>query len=290
MKQSSITLRRSVAQLVLLSFFAQGSSAMAAESPDCTSGARRGLIEISVAALTSDGRLLCFKRRSASRAREIGSVTGLMAADTYLVGIDYRVKDGLLYGVGNGGGVYRIDTENAVAEFVNALSVPLSGATFGVDFNPAADRLRIVGDDGQNLRHNVDTGGTTLADAALNYTAGVPASGITGAAYTNNDLDTNTGTSLFDIDTLLDQVALQSPPNNGSLAATGKLRVDAEADVGFDIYSFTVQDRTRSNLGFAVASTGNVSRFYSVSLLTGRLTFMGRFATGVVDIAVPLAQ
>ncbi len=51
-----------------------------------------------------------------------------------------------------------------------------------------------------------------------------------------------------------------------------------------------VQGRTQANLGFAVASSGNASRFYSVNLLTGRLTFMGRFGTEVVDIAVPLAQ
>jgi len=200
------------------------------------------------------------------------------------------VKDGQLYGVGNGGGVYRIDTDTAVAEFVNSLSVPLTGATFGVDFNPAADRLRVVGDDGQNLRHNVDVGGTTLVDGPLNYTPGVAATGITAAAYTNNDLDSNTATSLFDMDTTLDQVVLQSPPNSGTLAATGKTAVDATGDAGFDIYSLVVNGRTRSNLGFAVGSSGNVSRFYSVNLLTGRLTFMGRFATDVIDIAVPLAQ
>ena len=78
--------------------------------------------------------------------------------------------------------VYRIDTDTAVAEFVNSLSVPLTGAAFGVDFNPAADRLRIVGNDGQNLRHNVDIGGTTIADAALNYTVGVSATGIAGGS------------------------------------------------------------------------------------------------------------
>jgi hypothetical protein len=33
-----------------------------------------------------------------------------------------------------------------------------------------------------------------------------------------------------------------------------------------------------------------VSRLYSANLLTGWLTFMGRFASEVVDIAVPLAQ
>ena len=290
MKKSSTTLRRGVATLALTWLGVHAGAAAAADAPNCAGGGGTGLVEVNVAALTSDGRLLCFKRRRASNAREIGYVTGLMAADTRLVGIDYRVKDGALYGVGNGGGVYRIDTDTAVAELVNSLSVPLTGAAFGVDFNPAADRLRIVGNDGQNLRHNVDTGGVTLADTALNYTPGVSATGIAGAAYTNNDLDPNTGTSLFDIDTVLDQVILQSPPNAGSLAVTGKTAVDAVTDVGFDVYSSAVNGRVRSNLGFAVVSTGGVSRFYSVNLLTGRLSFMGRFGTEISDIAVPLGQ
>jgi len=80
------------------------------------------------------------------------------------------------------------------------------------------------------------------------------ATGLSGAAYTNNDLNSNTTTSLFDIDTTLDQVALQSPPNAGSLAATGKPGIDGGAQVGFDIYSLIGNGRTRSNLGGAFSS------------------------------------
>ena len=58
---------------------------------------------------------------------------------------------------------------------------------------------------------------------------------MTGAAYTNNDLATDTATTLFDLDTTLDQVALQAPANAGTLSATGKLGVDAGGDAGFDI-------------------------------------------------------
>jgi hypothetical protein len=34
--------------------------------------------------------------------------------------------------------------------------VALQGTRFGVDFNPAANRLRVISDLGQNLRHNID--------------------------------------------------------------------------------------------------------------------------------------
>ena len=65
---------------------------------------------------------------------------------------------------------------------------------------------------GPEFRHNVNTGGTTIVDTALSYTAGVTATGLAGAAYVNDNLDATTGTTLFDIDASLDQVAIQSPP------------------------------------------------------------------------------
>jgi hypothetical protein len=45
--------------------------------------------------------------------------------------------------------------------------------------------------------------------------------GVTAAAYTNNDLNGDTATTLFDIDPINDQVAIQAPPNNGTLNPTG---------------------------------------------------------------------
>ncbi len=37
----------------------------------------------------------------------------------------------------------------------------LAGTDFGMDFNPAADRLRVVSSGGQNLRIDVDSSATT---------------------------------------------------------------------------------------------------------------------------------
>ena len=65
-----------------------------------------------VIGLTDTGRLVSFRARSPERTRDLGYVTGLTGADMALVGIDFRVQDGKLYGVGNGGGVYTIDPEN----------------------------------------------------------------------------------------------------------------------------------------------------------------------------------
>jgi hypothetical protein len=248
---------------------------------------------LKVVGLTSDQRLVCFDEYRPGKARTIGTVSGLGGGDTFLIGIDFRVQDGKLYGVGNAGGVYTLDVKTAAATLVNRLTVPLSGTRFGVDFNPAADRLRIVSDNGQNLRHNVNAGGVTLADAALNYTPGTAATGVTGSAYTNNDLSDQTATTLYALDSTLDQIAIQSPPNNGSLVATGKLTVDTNDMTGFDIYSIVRNNVTLDVTAFAsLAAPDGESSFYEIILPTGKAHLRGSFdrQNQVVDIAIPLNQ
>jgi hypothetical protein len=245
---------------------------------------------LTIVGLTADQQLVTFRECSPRRLNRIGRVSGLYAPDTVLVGIDFRVQDRWLYGVGNGGGIYILDPATAVASHVSQLTVPLDGAVFGVDFNSAADRLRIISDTGQNLRHNVNAGGVTLMDAPLNYTAGTTAIGLTGAAYANNDLDPTTGTTLFDLDTSLNQVAIQSPPNAGALVATGQLTVDPDTHVGFDLYTDLKDGVAQHNRGFASLVVGGVSGFYRVNVLSGRAILIGNFDDAVIDIAIPLDQ
>ena len=280
-----------------------GGEVMAARN--CVSSTGKGrsarIKNLKAVGLTADGRLLCFPTNSADRAEVVGSVTGLMGPDSALIGIDFRVQDGKLYGVGNGGGVYTIDPNTAQATFVNQLSVALDplATSFAVDFNPAADRLRIMSDQGQNLRHNVNAGGVTATDALLTIAAGanvVTATGVTAAAYTNNDLAASTGTTLYDVATMQDQVVVQSPPNGipGGVAAnlvpTGSLGVDAGAAAGLDIYTVVVNGVAVDNLGFGVLTVGGASGFYDVNFQTGQATLLDAFDDQVVDVALPLAQ
>lgn len=253
---------------------------------------------LQVVGLTDDQRLIIFSSKQPEKARDIGAVSGLMSGDS-LVGIDYRVQDGKLYGVSKTGGIYLLDTGNATAAKVSQLSVALEGTSFGVDFNPAADRLRVVSDTGQNLRHNVNAGGTTLVDDPLDYPPATPlnatgpnATGVTASAYTNNDLDATTGTTLYAIDSNLDQVALQSPPNDGTLAATGKLGTDAGSAVGFDIYSSVRNGVTVDVHALAsIAPASGPGMLYSIDLPTGKATAIGSFGQNrVVGIAIPLNQ
>jgi Domain of unknown function (DUF4394) len=137
----------------------------------------------------------------------------------------------------------------------------------------------------------VNPGGVTSTDTSLTYPPAAPiAMGVTAAAYTNNDLDPSTGTTLFDIDSMLDQVAIQAPANAGTLSLTGKLGVDAAADAGFDIYSTVRRGVTVDLEGFAVLNVGGSPRLFEVALLTGRATDQGKFRSAVTDIAIELNQ
>ena len=267
---------------------------------DCDSGSRHGRSgSLAVIGLTADMRLVCFNEKRPGNARSLGEVSGLMQGDA-LVGIDFRVQDNRLYGVSRSGGVYALDVRNAAATKVSQLSVPLDGQSFGVDFNPAADRLRIVSDSGQNLRHNINTGGVTLVDDPLDYPPATPlnavgpnATGVTGSAYTNNDLSPDTATTLYALDTKLFQIALQSPPNDGTLAATGKLGVEVASTSGFDIYSTIRSGMSVGSQGLAsLQTTDGANRLYSINLSTGKATLRGAFSnqTRIIGIAIPLNQ
>jgi Domain of unknown function (DUF4394) len=267
-------------------------SAVASQSCGNRADLGRGS-RLTILGLTDDQRLVYFRECRPGNLYEIGKVYGLQGADNALVGIDFRVQDGQLYGVGNGGGIYTIDPRTAQASLVSQLTVPLEGSSFGVDFNPAADRLRIISDTGQNLAHNVNPGGTTAVNTVLNYPAPVninPALGVTGAAYTNNDLSDTTGTTLFDIDTVLNQAAIQSPPGQGELVAVGSLTVDPDTPVGFDLYTDLQNDVALNNRGFASLIVDRVSGFYRVNILTGQAFLIGTFKDSVIDIAIPLNQ
>ncbi len=90
-------------------------------------------------------------------------ITGLTPGDQ-LVGIDFRPATGQLYGLSTPGGgpgsaqLYIIATETAVATQVGAPNAVLGGTSFGFDFNPVPDRIRVVSNAGENLRLNPNDG------------------------------------------------------------------------------------------------------------------------------------
>jgi len=261
-------------------------TALMVTSPGSSTAAVTATPALMAYGITADGLTMAsFSTATPGTLNWVMDVTGLVG-DTKLVGIDHRVQNGLMYGLGEKGGIYTITTppttSSVVVTKVSQLQVALYGTSFDIDFNPAADRLRVISNNGQNLRHNLNDG-TTVTDSALNLPPlTTAATGVTGAAYTNNDLVGSTGTTLTDVDTYNDQIVIQSPPNAGNLVPTGLLGFDANLEAGYDIFSTTTNGKTTANSAFAALTPYNgKASFYSVDILTGAPTLIGTFPSVV---------
>jgi hypothetical protein len=262
--------------------------------PGTSSAASAATPSLRAFGITGDGTLMAtFTTDRPTVLDWVREIDGLVG-DQKLIGIDYRPQDGLMYGVGDQGGIYTVKTPTGPSDVlvtkVSQLQVALYGTNFGVDFNPAADRLRVVSNNGQNLRHNLNDDSTVEDTTLTTPPATGPTRGVTAAAYTNNDLNGASATTLFDIDTTADQVVIQAPANNGTLSATGSLTFNAGADSGLDIYSDLTNGKTTANTAFASLTPpgAGTPSLYSVNLLTGEPTVVGRFPLNITDLAISL--
>ena len=269
--------------------------ALAAVALSAVAATSAGAVHLSaeVYGLTGANRIVSFSAASPGDIENNVEVSGLQAGEL-LIGIDFRPVDGKLWAVGKlgtAGRMYTIDPDSGQATFVAALvnaadgtPIALQGSSFGFDFNPAADALRIVSDTGQNLRalpsDRLVAGvqrrtGDTFVDGTLNY-AGTTATGVGGAGYTNNDVDPATGTTLYDIDTSLDDLVMQNPPNSGTLVKVADLGTPTGLLVGFDV-------RTVGTTNVAYVATteqrGNgatLATLHTVDLVTGATGTLGK--------------
>ncbi|MCX7290313.1 DUF4394 domain-containing protein, partial [Janthinobacterium sp.] len=231
--------------------------------------------------LTASNKLLSFDRATPATIRTTATVTGLQAGEN-LLGIDFRPADGQLYGVGSTGRIYTLNgvtgaatvkaTLAADASDTTAPYTALAGTEFGVDFNPVADRLRIVSNTGQSLRINVDTGATTT-DGNIN--GGAATTAITAAAYSNSFAGT-ASTTLFVIDAANATLYTQNPPNNGTLVGAVPLGVAATGVAGFDIDA-------RNNTGYAVMTVAGVRNLYTLNLAAATAPATLVAAVGVTE-------
>jgi hypothetical protein len=215
----------------------------------------------------------------AKKATKSMKVTGINGA---LVGIDVRPADGMLYGLVDDGTVVTIDMSGKATMKVKLETTLAKGVTATVDFNPAADRLRVIGSDGTNLRANVDDGKVTK-DGQLKYADTDVNKGksprIVAGAYTNS-VKGSKETALFDIDAATGALVKQAPPNDGILNTVGMLVAKVD-NVAFDIWS----DGQGKNEAWAV--TGG--ELWKIDLATGKATPSAKIegVSGTVkDIAV----
>lgn len=220
--------------------------------------------------VTTSNQLIRFDSATPTATTTVGAITGLQGGED-VVGIDFRTATGRLYGLGSNSRLYLINTTTGAATFVATLSTTLSGTSFGFDFNPTVDRIRIVSNTGQNLRVNPATGATTV-DGVLN--PGTPQ--VTAAGYTNSIFGATT-TTLYVIDTGNNTLNIQTPPNNGNLVPVGPTGLTASAANGFDI-------EPNTNTAYLVATNLVTTNLYTVNLSSGTATSVGPVGNGLTAL------
>jgi hypothetical protein len=237
-------------------------------------------------AITGVNDLVTFDSATPGSASAPIPIMGLGAGES-IVGIDFRPLNGALYGLGSGSGLYTINTATGAATLVGIGLYTLNGTSFGFDFNPVPDRIRVTSDADQNLRLNPNSGALAATDSTLVFNIGDPNQtvdpNIVGSAYTNS-FPGATSTTLYGIDSALDILVTQTPPNAGVLNTVGSLGVNTSDAVGFDILA-------AGNLGFAALTTpGGPSSLYDIDLSTGAATLIGTIGTGLVVRAIAVQQ
>ena len=222
----------------------------------------------------------------------IGTTIGItnVAVGETLVGIDFRPVTGFLYGLGVNAAadtatLYVISTQTGLAApvgtFGGAGDLPTGG--YGFDFNPAVDRIRVTTDTGLNFRINPNNGALIPPDTPI---AG---SAISGAGYTNNQPDNGGITTLYTLDLAGDRLMLAPNPNAGIQVAVGFTGIDFSAANGFDIptgvNAASSGSAVSSGSGLAMLTVGGVTGLYSINLVTGGATAVGRFLDGVTAVS-----
>ncbi len=238
-----------------------------------------------VVAVTATGDVIRFNAGQPRRVLERQALRGLKEGDR-LVGIDYRVALGVLYALSARGQLYTLAVGSGELKPVGAgTALDLGGQPVGFDFNPVADRIRVVTANGLSWRVHPDQGTVVQEDGRLRYADGDAAHGqraaVAGAGYTYNKTNDKITTN-YAIDVargaLVRQGSMEGAqpmvsPNVGLLSTIGSLGTGPLDDAAFDISDV-------GNTALAAVARKGRTMLVSVDLASGRSTPIGSVDRG----------
>ena len=250
-------------------------------------------------------------------------LTGVAIGET-MVGIDFRPQTGQLFGfavnaAADSGTLYRIDPQTGASTTIGApgqiafvipdgvtpIDFPDPAAGWGVDFNPAVDRLRVDSGTGLNFRVNPNNGAPV--DGNLGQAMAVPGTnpdssinggttGVHAVAYTNavgRDLSVAGPTTQYTLDATTDSLFVQNPPNSGTQTnpaaiTLGGSLLDFTAQCGFDIPSdvrvTASGTAATSGSGYAALTVGGTTLLCTIDLTNGVATIIGSIGSGSTSL------
>lgn len=210
------------------------------------------------------------------------TITGLQGGES-VESVDFRPSNGALYGFTNQYRLYQIDTSSGAATVVGS-ALALTGAIADIDFNPVADRLRVVTTSGISVRVNPDTGALAATDTSVAFAAADPNFGnglnCAGLAYTNNYVGATT-TTLYAVEAVNDVLATVGgpagtpSPNSGQVFTVAATTPTLAGSIGMDISGVS---------GTAYVMAGVSGFIYTLNLSNGNMT--SRAPINGNDIAV----
>lgn len=236
--------------------------------------------------LTTTGQLATFGIGNAPQSVRTMNITGLTAGDT-LVALDYRNTDNRLYAFASNGRVYTVNPQTGVA---TADGSNVGRGVVTADFNPVANRLRVIGTNNMNFRLTVNAApvpsaspaGTVTEDGTFMYATDDANTGRTpnlvASAYTNSFNDMGTApsgatTTLYSFDATTNSLVIhEGGPQFSTLRTVAPLGVTVMSGmVAFDI--------SGANMGHAVVASGGNTALYSVRLSEGSAPALTLVAT-----------
>jgi hypothetical protein len=226
-----------------------------------------------------------------------------------LVGMDFRPATGVLYGLGyNGAGQAQLYTIDPATGFTTAVApqfaLALGGPTarIGFDFNPQADRIRVVSTTGANFRLVPTTSAIAAIDGTLAYAASDTNSGTTPRVGTGAYTNSVTGaaplnTLLYDLDEVNNDtpnngfLTTQNPPNSGTLNTVGPLRLNnptiGVGDArGFDLDIYFNPTTGRNVAYLEEVNVNGGSNLYTLNLETGLATLVGNTVPAAANFEI----
>jgi MYXO-CTERM domain-containing protein len=268
-----------------------------------------GMTAVNSSGLSAGVGLVRFDSATPGTVTTIGSFSGVVAGQA-LRSIDFRPADGQLYALSSGttagtaalAQLYTVNLATAALTKVGAAGFSLTGNTatrIEMDFNPVADRVRIIvgGTTNRSYRADPNTGALVATDTSIDYAVGDPLAGtgpiVLAAAYSNNVAGAASTTLYawdFNTDALTTVGGLNGvpSPNGGQMftVATppgGALLVN-QSGIGMDISGASgVLYVTHDD-----PATGSFMSLFTRNLSTGAQSLVGNYPTGlfVADISV----
>lgn len=215
------------------------------------------------------------------------SQVGASGAAAGYVDVDIYGANGALYAIsGSGAGAQINRTTGASSGGWTPNTNPITGLVTTFDFNPVADRVRVISNGGaSNYRlqpdfasapQTVTNPGAVTVDGGFSFTSSSavarPGVNVFGAAYTNPG-NNPASTILYTIssDGFLNSHTTPAGTFGNGVAVSPFGLGFTPTGSGFDI------DLT--NTGYALANAGGITNLYSIDLSTGIGTFLGAVGT-----------